>query len=133
MRNLSAYTFTIIAAIMLLAHNIIPHHHHEDGICIINCTHNCSHGDDCGDSHNKQSDKCFVDHLFTANEAQKHLLVNKIQNPDYHRITLIIPALIQLPDIHTTNLSSKYQYHKHTIPDAKCMFTLVLRGPPAYC
>ena len=133
MRNLTAYTLTIIAGIMLFAHNIIPHHHHEDSICILDCTHSCSHEEDCSDSHDKSTDKCFVDHLFTTNEIQKHSLVKKTQNPDLNRITLIIPALIQLPNIFTNNLYSKYQYCKQTIPDFKCMLTLVLRGPPVYC
>ena len=134
MKHLIKYIVIVFAGILLLAHNIIPHHHHEDSICIFNCTHNCSHEDDCRDSHDNQTDKCLVDHLFTAGEAQKHMLVNRSQKSDFHRIALIIPKLIQLPDILTvSSLSSKYYYRKQTIPDSKCMFTLVLRGPPAYC
>lgn len=58
MKRNTAFIFTLLASIVLLAHAVVPHHHHESEVCFTNdhCQTDCDGHDDDATEHNHQHD-----------------------------------------------------------------------------
>jgi hypothetical protein len=59
LRNLAYHTLTLLASLIILAHAVIPHHHHSDGVCFDFAVyvdpqypgHHHNHADCCENDH----------------------------------------------------------------------------------
>lgn len=70
-KRLPAILFILVANIVLLAHAVIPHHHHEKEVCIVS-----SHCDSDGDSHNH--DKAEHKHQHHGGNSVDHCVLQQI-------------------------------------------------------
>ncbi|MBW6496871.1 MAG: hypothetical protein K0B09_00650 [Bacteroidales bacterium] len=82
LKRLTAIFFAALASIMLLAHSVVPHHHHGDAVCFeLNHHHSCEISDQetCPEDHNKELPAstdgkcCVLDHLVMFHpESSRH-------------------------------------------------------------
>lgn len=139
---------------IILAHAVIPHHHHEDQVCfdIQNChaTHDCdsehqSHGQNCYVPHNhnknlpeksESSDCCSLkENLVFHPGQQRHELVCPTHEINYHqRLHVVVLAI----SIHTGKIVMSgmlpFRQKPLIIPHLSniAAYTPGLRAPP-YC
>jgi hypothetical protein len=81
-KRLISILFAALASLMLLAHGIIPHHHHGDAVCFeVKHNHSCeaSEPEACSKDHDKElpvspdGKCCVLDHLVMFHpESSRH-------------------------------------------------------------
>ncbi len=76
LKQVSSIAFLIIASIILLAHDVVPHHHHDEHICFE--AHSCEgeHADDKSDDPEPTQDEkeacCLLAEMLFITHASPH-------------------------------------------------------------
>jgi hypothetical protein len=62
LKQFTSIVFLLLANIIMLAHDVIPHHHHDDNICFENhsCTANHSHESEAPNQPSKDKETCCL-------------------------------------------------------------------------
>lgn len=121
------WLFTILAGLIILAHLVVPHHHHFE------LAHSSEHQTNCEESTQEKSNKNPVSHCHAFNilisERATNTSLNKTQSEDFSFCTSGTNNNIEIsPDIKV--LTNIYDYQ--TISIKLYFFTShSLRAPPA--
>lgn len=76
LKQVSSVAFLILASIILLAHDVVPHHHHDEHICFE--AHSCEggHSDDQSDAPEPAQDAkeacCLLAEMLVFTHASQH-------------------------------------------------------------
>ena len=130
MKTRSIISIVVLAVYsIVIAHNIIPHHHHSE---FEQVTHLCEH-DEHNDHQEEINGTCCVDHCHdnhTHNHCsfdEKTILTKSISLSD-----LFIPSTeIEFVGLENNKQSVSDFYTPIQIPDTQCRDVL-LRGPPQF-
>ena len=98
----TALSVLLFANIFILAHNILPHYHHDDIMCLPS-----SHAQHCCEGHNEDAQSEHNDmHKHDHGDIEDCLLKNTVVRQVSSDQSQLIPALILLAVHHCCGLSS---------------------------
>jgi len=137
-KKLTAYSFLIIANIILLAHAVIPHHHHESVVCVeqkhcqddaIPHNHNVAEHNHQHDG-NKNSTSCILKQSFVVPTSQGKQLKSCDNCSDNHNHDFYTLSNIGYCDLQpVSNVVTYYPVHSSYLLSFVTS-TLGLRAPP---
>ena len=123
MRKKVAICFLLLANIVLLAHAVLPHHHHGDGsVCFF--VNSCNESKEC--HHNRCEDCSLVNNVF----------INQQTGQDHLKYELSLPLLLFIIP-YNIDLSQNTTFYFEHIPFFNSLYSSVvlracgLRAPPA--
>ena len=127
MRKKIAIGFLLLANIVLLAHTVLPHHHHSDGtVCFFvnSCNKDISHDKD-SHHHNRCEDCSLVNNVFISQQTGQDHLKYELPSP---LLLFIIPYNIDLSQ--NISFSFKYVPFLTSLYFSAILRTCVSRAPP---
>lgn len=139
MRRKIALISLIFVNIILLAHAVLPHHHHETFVCLFDkqCCNDCNAPEEetyCHHEHhgqNKDSEDCLLKNLVVLPaKSFKQAFQCFTYTNDYHHFN---DFLIKLNDERTFFLSSSYHFPQFAEESSYTYYVsqcLGLRAPP---
>ncbi len=122
MRLLSKF-FLFSAAILIVGHNLVPHHHEFEVEAIEHHHHDHSHGDEAMDLND------IFAHFIHGNIGYVTLAKSQIDSKSFHQFFAVIPENIYLSEI----LIPPQEYispHDLLLSDFLYLLPSGLRGPP---
>lgn len=79
LRNLAYHTLSLLASLIILAHAVVPHHHHSDGVCFDFAV--CFNPQSPG-HHHKHTDCCEHDHQPDQTQTENQQIPSNHQSSD---------------------------------------------------
>ena len=94
-KKITAYTFIVIANLVILAHAVIPHHHNESVVCIEQKhSYNDGHNHDVNEPlHHHEGDAntdCILKHALFVPDSKGNLLKNCPNYADSHSFYILL-------------------------------------------
>ena len=136
-KKVTAYSLILIANIVLLAHAVLPHHHHEQLVCIeqTHCTNDAiSHSQTASDNHHQHDGAhlatCILKQAIIISTSQARLLNNCDNCSDNHNHDFFILSYFGLETLQPITVTVS------TVPEFTFTFSsyitssLGLRAPP---
>lgn len=134
-----------LACLMMLAHSMIPHHHHGTDICIYNLhgellseTNHQNHHHDLDDGAEHQDEKqdehcCIDDNYLKVDECKYSHMITLLGNDAFSNIEVIL-----MPDADDSVLSQNVSLSRSTpfLISYRFLYSpdeIGLRGPPSVC
>lgn len=107
LKKITAYSLIVAANIILLAHAVIPHHHHDAVVCFVL---NHSHDDDLTHGHNHDGHKhqpgndqnsgcCVLKQSFVAPATLVKQSKSNNTDADHHNFNYFIHSNTGFPDV----------------------------------